>query len=179
MNKLLLEDFNYHDLVNQIEPTITIDKYEAKMGSDDEMITIAFTVKGSKASDDLVNWFERGYNWVIDAQKSKGEVSQGKYVVFVEIDRRTTAPKKIIELLKDLETLTDIKVTEWIVEIDKEQYDADEHLLTQVMTLSPHIYREKNEEDLNEMRNLAGLNTVNIYDEKDTLLKNYLSKAGL
>lgn len=179
MNRVLFEAFDYHDLVDHIDPKITIDKYEAKMGSDDEMITIAFTVKGNQAANDLVNWFERGYNWVIDAQKSKGEVSQGEYIVFVEIDRRITAPKKIIELLKDLETLTGIKVTEWIVEIDKEQYDADEHLLSQVMTLSPHIYREKNEEDLNEMRNLAGLNTVNVYNEKDSLLKEYLSKAGL
>lgn len=176
----LFEEFDYHDLVGQMDPRITIDKYVAKMGPDSEIITVAFVVKGEKAAEDLTNWFERGYNWVLDAQVSDGEVSRGKHVVFIEINRRSTSPDKIIDLLKDLETLTDYKLTDWTVTIDDEDYDADVGILKQVMTLSPHEYRKQHEEDLNEMRNLAGVDTVPIYDnKKDDILKNYIAKAGL
>ena len=176
----LFEEFDYHDLVGQLDPNITIDKYVSKMGEDSEIITIGFIIKGEKAAEDLTNWFERGYNWILDAQVSDGEISRNKHVVFIEINRRSTAPDKIIDLLKDLETLTDYKLTDWTVTIDDEDYDADIEILKKVMTLSPHEYRKQHEEDLNEMRNLAGVDTITIYDnKKDQLLKNYIAKAGL
>jgi hypothetical protein len=176
----LFEEFDYHDLVGQLDSKITIDKYVSKMGEDSEIITIAFTIKGEKAADDLTNWFERGYNWILDAQVSDGEISRNKHIVFIEINRRSTAPEKIIDLLKDLGTLTDYKLTDWTVTIDDEDYDANVDTLKQVMTLSPHEYRKQHEEDLNEMRSLAGVAAVTIYDnKKDQLLKNYIAKAGL
>ena len=87
MSNILNEGFDYHDLVNQIIPEITIDEYAAKMGDDDEIVTLAFTVKGNQVGEDLVDWFERGYDWVLDAQVSEGEVKPGQYLVFVEMNR--------------------------------------------------------------------------------------------
>ena len=47
------------------------------------------------------------------------------------------------------------------------------------MILSPHKYREIKETDLNEMRELSNIETHNIYEEKDSILKDFISKAGL
>jgi hypothetical protein len=51
------------------------------------------------------------------------------------------------------------------------------------MILNPNLYKaeEEQEEELNEMRKSAGLEHKPIYDTKtrDSLLKEYLSKAGL
>ena len=65
--------------------------------------------------------------------------------------------------------------------IDEEEYDADKDLLKQKITISPHEYREENEDEegLNEMRHRAGLDTVNLHGEPDSELKAFISMAGL
>jgi hypothetical protein len=179
--RIINEGLDYLDMVDQIEPTVSVDEYSAKMGKDSDIVTLAFTVKSEAAGNDLVDWFERGYDWVLDASLSEGELSPGKYLVFVEMKRRTKVPERIVELIEDLETLTDLRVTDWTVNIDEEEYDADEDLLKQKITISPHEYREENEdeEELNEMRHRAGLDTVNLHGEPDSELKAFISMAGL
>jgi len=179
--RIINEGLDYLDMVDQIEPTISVDEYSAKMGKDSDIVTLAFTVNSEAAGNDLVDWFERGYDWVLDASLSEGELSPGKYLVFVEMKRRTKVPERIVELIEDLETLTDLKPTEWTVNIDEEDYDADEDVLKQLIPISPHEYREENEdeEELNEMRHRAGLDTVNLHGEPDSELKAFISMAGL
>ena len=179
MRKILVEGFDYHDLVNQIEPKVSVDEYSAKMGDDDEIVTLAFIVKGKQASEDLVDWFERGYEWILDAQVSDGELTPGKYLVFVEINRRSKSPDRIIELIEDLETLTDLPLKEWTITVDEEDYDSNVEELKSVMILSPHDYRQQKEDGLNEMRECAGMEPHKIYNEKDSLLKDFIAKAGL
>ena len=186
--RILNEGLDFKDMEGQIDPTISVDEYSAKMGGDDEIVTLAFTVKGRIAAKDLVDWFERGYEWVLDAKESDGEVSTGRYLVFVELNRRTQVPARICEMIDDMETLTQLPIDEWKVIIDDEEYPADEETLKQHIILSPQSYREtypdEEEEDaqdleLSEMRNRAGLDHVNKYKEKDQLLKDYIAKAGL
>lgn len=179
MRKIINEGLDHLDMENQVNNKVSVDEYAAKTGSDDDTITLAFTVKGQLASADLVDWFERGYDFVIDAQPSDGEVSVGKYLVFVEMNRRSKAPARLIEMLTDLETLTGIKINEWIVEVDGEEYDADEDVLKQVMKLSPHEYRLENEEGLNEMRELSGIEPQKMFSEQDEAIKSFKSLAGL
>jgi hypothetical protein len=179
MRKIINEGLDHLDMENQINNKVSVDEYAAKTGSDDDTITLAFTVKGQLASADLVDWFERGYDFVIDAQPSDGEISVGKYLVFIEMNRRSKAPARIIEMLTDLETLTGIKINEWIIEVDGEEYDADEDVLKQVMKLSPHEYRLENEEGLNEMRQLSGMETTKQFNEQDEAIKHFKSLAGL
>ena len=58
--------------------------------------------------------------------------------------------------------------------------------MQQVITISPHEYREtvedeevEDEAELNEMRNRAGLDLKTIYTDQDSELKEYKSMAGL
>ena len=179
MRKILNEGLDYQDLVNQVIPEITVDEYAAKMGDDDDVVTLAFIVKGKQVGEDLTDWFERGYDFVLDAQVSDGEITPDRYLVFVELDRRTTVPKRIVELIEDLETLTDLKPKDWTIKVNKNEYNADVEELQSVIILSPSKYREVKETDLNEMRELSGLESKKIYGEPDSMLKDYLSKAGL
>ena len=183
-NKTILnEGLDYHDLEGQMLPIVSVDEYAAHMGKDSEIVTLAFTVNSEAAGNDLVDWFERGYDWVLDAQVSEGEVKPGKYLVFVEMNRRTSVPKRIVELLDDLETLTALPVKDWTVIVDSEEYEADEDILKQVITISPHDYREtveKDEEEINEMRERAGLDVKPIHaDKQDADIKAFKSMAGL
>ncbi len=179
MTRILTEGFDYKDLEGQIDPTVSVDEYAANMGDDDEIVTLAFTVKGQQASEDLVDWFERGYDYVLDSEVSDGQVSKGKYLVFVEMNRRTTVPERIVEIIEDMETLTQLPVEDWTITVDKKEYKADVDQLKQVIILSPSKYRQMHEEDLNEMRNRAGLEPAKVFKEQDSLLKDFISKAGL
>ncbi len=205
MNKLL-EGLDYHDLDGQLDPIVSVDEYAAKMGKDCDIITLAFIIRNEKAGEDLVAWFERGYDFVLDAQVSEGELSPGKYLIFVEMARRLAAPKRIIEMLDDLTTLTDIPLKEWKIKIDDQEYPAEEEKIEPMMILSPHNYRDVNpeaeeeeeeaddgekdsgeiakadiekEEELNEMRKAAGLQVKRLYNSTDAEMKNFKAMAGL
>ena len=183
-NKTILnEGLDYHDLEGQMIPTVTVDEYAAHMGNDSEIVTLAFTIKSEAAGNDLVDWFERGYDFVLDAQVSEGEVKPGQFLVFVEMNRRSSVPKRIIELLDDLETLTAIPVKDWTIIVDDEEYSPEEEVLKQVITISPHDYREEvevEEEEINEMRERAGLEVKVIHaDKQDAEIKAFKSMAGL
>lgn len=179
--RILNEGLDYMDLEGQLEPHISIDEYAAKVGKDSDIITVAFTVKSEAAGNDLVDWFERGYNFVLDAQVSEGEITSGKHLVFVEMNRRSTAPERILTLLDDLETLTGFTSKDWTVEIDEEDYDADEDILKQKLILSPKEYRddEEQDEELNEMRTIANLPVTKNQQKIDTDLRDFKTIAGL
>ena len=180
MTKILNEGLDYHDLEGQMDPTVTVDEYAAHMGKDSEIVTLAFVTHSEAAGNDLADWFERGYDYVLDAEVSEGEVSPGKYLVFVEMNRRSTVPERIIELITDLETLTDLPLKDWTIIIDDEEYEPDESIIKQRITISPHEYRKdvENEEELNEMREIAGLSTKPIH-QQDEYIRKIKSMAGL
>lgn len=204
MTKILKEGLDYMDFKGQITPELSVDEYQAQMGSDDEIVTCSFIVKGNQPANDLVDWLEKGYDWILDSEVSSGEVSSGKYVVFVETNRRTSAPERIVSMLEDLETLTGLMLEEWAIIIDGEKHHANVEELKSVMILSPQAYREakdmkigddttdeKEEEtpveeptdttdkELSEMRDAAGIPHQANTNKPDKLLRDFLAKAGL
>lgn len=168
---------DYMDLEGQLRNKITIDEYAAKMGKDSDIVTVTFTVNSKLAAQDLVTWFERGYDFVLDASISDGELEPGKWLLFLEMDRRIKVPNRIITLLSDLETLTGFKVSDWTIELDTKEYEASEDILKDKMILNPNEYKmkrgseEESDEDLNEMRLRAGINVKSNYVE-DEYIKN-------
>jgi hypothetical protein len=178
--KQLNEGLDYHDMKGQIDSNVTVDEYAAKMGKDSDIVTLTFLLNSKLAADDLVSWLEIGYDFVLDASVSEGEIEPGKWLVFVEMKRKSNVPRKIIEILDDLKTLTDKDVKDYTIHVNDESYDADVDILKQVMILSPTEYENKKEKDqeLNEMRNIAGIKTKTLYNN-DTYIKNLKSIAGL
>jgi hypothetical protein len=178
---ILKESLEYHDMKGQLEPTLSIDEYAAKVGPDHEIVTLSFIVKSKLVGEDLVSWFERGYDFVLDASVSDGELEHGKFLVFVELDRRSKVPNRVMLVLEELETLTDIPMTEWEITIKDEVYTASEDNIRENLILNPNLYRDEKEKDgeLNEMRVAAGLEVKKLYVNKDALLRDYLASAGL
>lgn len=178
--KQINEGLDYHAMKGQIDPKITVDEYAAKMGKDSDIVTLTFKVSSKLAADDLVSWLEIGYDFILDASVSDGEIEPGKWLVFVEMKRKHSVPKRIIEVLEDLQTLTDMGVKDYTVEVDDETYDADEDVLRQVIIASPSEYADEKEksQELNEMRTIAGLEIKNTATE-DSYIKNIKSMAGM
>lgn len=181
---ILNESLDYMDMKDQIGDTITVDEYSAKMGKDKDIVTVTFTANSKLAAEDLVTWFERGYDFVLDASVSDGELEPGKWLVFVEMDRRSKVPNRIITLLSDLETLTDLKLKDWIVDIEGDECKADEETIREKMILNPNEYKmeketdEESDEEINEMKLRAGIDVKSVYVE-DEYIKNLKAIAGM
>jgi hypothetical protein len=90
----LLEGLGYKDLEGILKPTIHIDEFSSKMGDDDDIIVLSFFTRDKGAAKDLMNWFEKGYDFVLDADQSPGEIKPNRYLVYVEMRRRRAAPDR-------------------------------------------------------------------------------------
>ena len=162
-----------------IKPTIHVDEFASKMGDDDDIIVISFFVRNKAAAKDLVSWFERGYDWVLDADTSPGEIRPGRYLVYIEMRRRSTAGERIQEALEDLGTLTEFNSTkDWTMHYEDQSYPFSRETFDRLVPLSPKAYRSVKEKDLNEMRSAAGLETKPIY-ERDQDILSLQSAAGI
>ena len=178
-NNPLFESLEYKDLEGMMKPTIHVDEFTSKMGDDDDIIVVSFFVRDDQAAKDLMQWFEKGYDFVLDADKSPGELKPNRYLVYCEIRRRSTAAEQIKQLLEDLNTLTEFDVGDWMVHYRDEEFPFSAEALAAKVPMTPRAYREKFESDLNEMRGAAGLPTRRIYDQDDKLLQSIQSAAGI
>jgi hypothetical protein len=156
----LFEALAYKDMDGMIKPSIHVDEFASKMGDDADIIVVSFFVRSQQAARDLVNWFEKGYDWVLDADRSPGEIRSGRYLVYVEMRRRSTAGAKVAELIDDLETLTELEPKDWHMTYRDKTYPFDADTFSQVVPLSPKDYREQKDRGLNEMRVAAGIDPI-------------------
>ena len=101
-----LQPKDLKDFVNEI---FSIDSYKSKMGQDKEISVLAFEVAEQEPAKDLMNFIEKGYEFVLDADISTGENRKGKYDVFVEIERDRHLPKNIGLILDEVSKLADIE----------------------------------------------------------------------
>ena len=174
----LSEDLEYKDMVGMIKPTLHIDEFASKMGDDDDIIVASFMVRSKQAGLDLVNWFESGYDWVLDADISPGEIRPGRWLVYIELRRRNRAAEWLSQALEDLETLTEFTPDDWIMTYDGRDYPWSRETFQNVVALSPKEYRARHEEDLNEWRVAAGLETRQIH-EREPDIRKLQSAAGI
>lgn len=174
---MLNEGLEYKSFKGRIKPTIHIDEFSSKMGEDDEICVLSFYISDLTAAKDLVNWFEKGYDFVMDSDMSPGEIKPNRYLVYVEIKRRTSLPTKIADLLDDLNTLTEWTKDDWQCHHRGQVFDFDEKTFGNYVALSPKEYREQTEKGLNEMRQAAGLSVKNLYT-RTADIKDLQAKAG-
>jgi hypothetical protein len=95
------------DLRDLVSPVFEIDSYQSKMGEDSDIVVVSFSVEGKEPANDLMNFIEKGYDFVLDADVTPGEQTDGKYRVFVEIERRGRTPENILEIIDGVQKLAD------------------------------------------------------------------------
>lgn len=108
MPNQLNEGLKARDLEHFVSDIFMIDTYKSKMGEDRDVAVLSFRVKDRLPALDLMEFIERGYGYVLDADISSGEESDGKYSVFVELERNKRLPERIEEIIEGLEKLTGI-----------------------------------------------------------------------
>jgi len=174
----LFEALEYKDMEGMLKPTIHVDEFASKMGDDDDIIVLSFFVRDAQASEDLMNWFEKGYDWVLDSDRSPGEISSGRYLVYVEMRRRSRAAEQVQQMLDDLGTLTEHDMNDWEMTYKDTTTPFSREEFQRLVPLSPKEYRERSERGLNEMRVAAGLPVVSFY-EADAEIRTLQNSAGI
>ena len=96
------------DLVHLVDNVLEIDSYKSKMGDDKNIITVSFSVRNKQAADDLNEFIEKGYSFVLDSDVTVGEQSDGMYRVFVEIERNRQAAENIFEIMDGVTKLSSV-----------------------------------------------------------------------
>lgn len=151
------------ELKDSIGDKIHVDEFKAKMGDDSDIVVISFKSTYKDQAQDLVNFLEKGYDWILDADVSAGELDDGSYLIFIEALRRPTIPNKIVKLLNDMQNLTGISAEDYKFKYHK---DLDYtpltlEILNSKIPLDPRKYRKLNKTqddvDLENMQMAAGL----------------------
>ena len=78
------EGLEHGDLKRLVHPDVHVDEFKSKMGDDADIVVVSFKVASKEPALDLVNFIEKGYDFVLDADLSSGELDDGEYLVFVE-----------------------------------------------------------------------------------------------
>lgn len=99
----------FNDLRDMVDHVIEIDSFKSKMGDDEDIIVLSISARTYESARDLVNFIEKGYDFVLDADATPGEQSDKTYKVFVEIERNKKSIDDIIELSEGLKSLTGIE----------------------------------------------------------------------
>ena len=174
----IYEGLEYKDLQGMMKPTIHIDEFSSKMGDNDEIVVASFYVRDRQAAQDLVDWFEKGYDFVMDADMSPGEIKPNRYLVYVEMKRRSTTGNRLNEILEDFDTLTEYAGDNWIMHYDGKDHPWSVDTFKKLVPDSPAEYRARKEVGLNEMRTASGIPTKDVY-ERTSDIKKLQNAAGV
>ena len=180
-NQSLSEGLQYKDFDGLVKPTIHVDEFSSKMGDDKDIIVVSFFVRDKSVARDMEAWLEKGYDFVLDADRSPGEIKPNRYLVYVEIRRRSSAPGNIQEILHDLNTLTEFEPSDWIMHYEGKTQPWSEQAFRDTVPCTPKDYEaahKQTEKDLNEWRIAAGLVPKKLH-KPDSELRSWQSAAGI
>ena len=128
------------DLGHLVDGIIEIDSYKSKMGEDSDIVTLAFSVYGQDPAKDLENFIEKGYPFVLDADVTSGEQSDGTYKVFVEMERTKDIPMQIIEIADGVSKLADLEKMRFRYYKNFKSKDLDEENLNASIPVDKQSY---------------------------------------
>lgn len=144
LNEELLEG----DLRRLVNHVFEVDSYKSKMGDDKDIVVLSFTVEQHNPAKDLVNFIERGYDFVLDADSTPGELSDGRYKVFVELERSRHVPKQVMEILYGVGKLCEIDQFKFRYHKGFSSIPVSEETLGEAIPATPNDYEQKLKENV-------------------------------
>jgi hypothetical protein len=155
------------DLKRLVHDELHIDEFESKLGENKDVCVVSFKVAGKEPSQDICSFVEKGYEWVLDADVSPGEMDDGDYLVFIELPRDNELAAHVMEMMEDLMNLTDQKLTDWRLKYRHEpgEHSLDEESINGMVPNNPREYMNKfgkNEQEdihveLDKLKAVAGV----------------------
>ncbi len=179
----LFEGLEVGDLYRVITPVLEIDTYQSKMGNDEDICVITFTVRSKAPAEDLVNFIEKGYAFVLDADCSSGEDDDGNFQVFVEVERKPALPGQILEMIRDILNLTKQKEKEWKFKYYRNSmvHELTDANLRKHVLITSDEYAKTVKSDEDELQSLKAASGIKVKSKpvKDKDVKDLQVAAGV
>ena len=137
----LNEGLRADDLKEMVHPTFEVDSFRSKMGEDQDVCVISFKVNDRSPAKDLMEFIEKGYSFVLDADVSSGEDNRGEYSVFVEIARTAKLSEQIKELTYGVKKLTGLDDLKFKYYKESQVHEATEENLKKKIPDSSSAYQ--------------------------------------
>jgi hypothetical protein len=137
---MINESLRAADLRGFIKKVIEIDAFKSKIGDDEDIVTMSFTVDHEDPAKDLENFIEMGFDFVLDADVSPGELDDGTYKVYVEIERNRHVPEQILEILDGVKKISGIENFKFRYFKNFKSQDATEENLSAAIPLDKNAY---------------------------------------
>ena len=170
--RLLRESLEIGDLKRLVKSELHIDEYKSKMGEDKDVCVVSFKVSGKEPGNDIVSFLEKGYPFVLDADVTSGEQTDGTYKVFVEIERMKDVPTQIIEMLDGVGKLASIDKFKFRYYKSFKSQDAGMEALGETIPLDKADYEIKvNESNMDNYKNFFNKSYINSIDLVDNRIK--------
>jgi hypothetical protein len=99
------------DLEHLILSNVSVDEFEPKSGQPDNVVVVGFYAEDQEPANDLASFIERGSHDILDTEVSPAPDEEGRYLIFVEMNRDESMFDNTVKILKDIGKLT--KVDEW------------------------------------------------------------------
>lgn len=159
------------DLQGMVYEIFEIDSYASKMGDDKNIVTLSFSVKSKEPADDLVGFFEKGYDFILDADVTAGEQSDGTFKVFVELERKRNVHEHIVEIVDGIKKLSEKDKLKFRYYKDFRSYEATLENIQTVVPDDPDNYGiVANESNMNNFKNFFSRSYVESIDMLDDIL---------
>jgi len=139
----LNEGLRKHDLKGLVSSDLKIDMFQSKMGEDQDVCVVNFFVKDRDPAKDLMEFLEKGYEFVLDADVSSGEISSGGYNVFVEVQRNKNLSENLLDMLSGVSLLSDTKDWNFTYHKNQNKVVATKENIEQIIPNSSEKYSEK------------------------------------
>jgi len=159
------------DLRDMMDNVFEIDSFSSKMGADKDIVTLSFSLKEKAPADDLMNFLERGYGFILDADVTSGEQSDGTYKVFVELARDNDVHDNIMEIIDGVKNLSEIEDFKFRYYKNWRSQDLSQQTLEELVPSDPDNYGLKVEES--RMSNYKEFFSKSYLDQID-LKENFL-----
>ena len=173
------------DLHDLIKPVFEVDSYQSKMGDDESICVVSFTVTEQQAAKDLVDFLEKGYDFILDADSTPGEIDDGIYKVFVEMERDKHVSDNIVELLDGVSKIGSINPEDFRFRYYKsfKSRKADAYSLSETIPYSKESYFYKIAESrMNNYKNFfdrSFVDSVEMFEDDLIIKKVFADPVGL
>jgi hypothetical protein len=166
-----MEGLRAADLKHMVDHLFTVDQYQSKMGEDKDVLVLRFRASGKEPAFDLMEFIEKGYNFVLDADVSSGEEKDGYYSIFVELERTKNAAQEVKDLLGGISQLCDLDNWRFRWYKDVAGHDFTEADFAANVPLTPAEYESNvSEHDATEVEDFfdqGAMESVKVDNEKN------------
>lgn len=108
-NNNLSESLLENDLKWLVDDGVLVDMHKTKLGANKDYIVLAIIVNDKTPANDLAGFIENSVYDIEDIEVSSATDTQGRYLIYVELNRDSGAFNTINGILKDTTKLTGIE----------------------------------------------------------------------